>query len=275
MLGVEDERDVHHLGGDLAGLLAAHAPEQVGGMCEGRVRLDRSLTIERHLVHTNASRDLREQPHGLSEFSFGTVVLTLNIVVRKKRHGSAENTHGVGFWGVFGDPNDRIADMGRNASLRLEHHIKCSKLFGRWFVADKKQMSNFLEGGMRGQVGDLIASIYQLCLIYRADAGITNGLSGQSARIRRLRCRGRHDLHFPLFHPRTLLFSDHNPSRSPGNHRAMGRSAMVTETAVPRQAQIHGKQLVYGVEMQFVEAAHERARRSPQRAEMSHSSPGV
>ena len=152
-------------------------------MVERRIRGDRRLAFERPLVDADAQWNRGEQPHRFSEFGLVTVVLALRVEMTEEADGGPHHAHRMGVGTLSGDLRDRVGDRIRDHAHRDEVLLEGRQFFGGRLVPDQQQEGDLFKGGVRREIGDLVAAIDQLRLVDRADAGLPDGLAGEAAGV--------------------------------------------------------------------------------------------
>ena len=186
VLGVENQRDIHHLGVQLAGLLARHAPQQVRSQVEIRIGIDRRLTLTTHLAVADDRGNLCEQSFGLAHLSLGRVVLAIGIDVREQRYAGAQDSHGMGVIRAgftARDFADHFQDPAINGAHRHEFVLEALQFVSRRLVTHEQHVCDFFKRRVLSEVGDLIPAVDQLGLRDLAYLGVADGLPRQAARV--------------------------------------------------------------------------------------------
>ena len=156
MLGVEDQRDVHHLHVQLAGLLAVEQGEEVPA--DGRlvaVAVDALAFVGEAVPVGHDRREGGEQ-------AVGDVALLVEAQLRfqgaEDRGASAHHVHRVG---VLGNPFENFLQRLRQVALALELlQVGVELLLVRQFAVEQ-QIGDFLEDRRRRQVADVVATVGQ------------------------------------------------------------------------------------------------------------------
>ena len=94
VVGMQDQRHVEGAGGLLVGPLARQHVQEVRGVAETRIGLDRIQPAAAAVVARHHRRHLRDQPGGLAEVGLLGVRVLVRVVERVGRDGGAQHLHG-------------------------------------------------------------------------------------------------------------------------------------------------------------------------------------
>jgi hypothetical protein len=162
VVGVEDQRHVEGLGGDVVGLLARQHVEEVGGVAEVPARLERVVAAAEAVVVGQQGGNLRHHAPALPPGGLGVpgVGVGFPLAGRQHRHARPEGRHGP--LAGLAERRQRVEDGVVDGALG--GHVVGEGLEGRGVgeVAVPEQVGDLLVAGLPGEVGDVVAPIDEL-----------------------------------------------------------------------------------------------------------------
>jgi hypothetical protein len=171
VLGVEDERDVHDPLVLAGRLLSRHEVEQVRGVREpgiaAGVGVHEGPAVDDGLHVADDGGDFGEEALGLAEVGGGVVLLRVRVEVAEKGDGGAEHVHRDG--GAAGEHGVRASDVVEDGAgeraLEGDLAFESRELVGRGLVAFEQEERDVFEGGVLGEVVDLVSAVDELALL--------------------------------------------------------------------------------------------------------------
>src|ERR671910_701663 len=182
VVGVQDQDDVE-VAGDLGvGLLAGQGVEEVGRDAEVVAGLDRVRAGPQPLVGGDDLGGLGHQPVGLAEVGLRRPVV-VGVEGGRGRHRRPQGGHRAG---PPGQGADQLDQQGVEHALGPQGGHRLRQLGRGRQLQVVEQVDGLLEGGMGGQVGDVVAGVEELALP-AVDVG-DPGLGGDHALESLARC---------------------------------------------------------------------------------------
>jgi isocitrate dehydrogenase (NAD+) len=182
VVGVQHQDDVE-VAGDLGvGLLAGQGVQEVGRDPEVVAGLDRVRAGPQPLVGGDDLGGLGHQPVGLAQVGL-LRLLVVGVEGGRRRHRRPQGGHGAGPRGQGADQLDQERVKG---ALGPQGGDRLGQLGGGRQLQVVQQVDGLFEGGVLGQVGDVVAGVEELALA-AVDVG-DPGLGGDHALESLARC---------------------------------------------------------------------------------------
>src|SRR5215207_3217176 len=160
VVGVQDQDDVE-VAGDLGvGLLAGQGVEGVGRDAEVVAGLDRVRAGPQPLVGGDDLGGLGHQPVGLAQVGRWRL-LVVGVEGGRGRHRRPQRRHGAG---PLGQGADQLDQQGLEDALGPEGRDRLGQLGRGRQLQVVQEVDGLLEGGVLGQVGDVVAGVEELAL---------------------------------------------------------------------------------------------------------------
>ena len=158
MVGVEQHGDVHHAGLRRVRPLTCDHPEEVLGVAQLRVRPQDPLPFPDPLVRGHDRRELRGDPERLPHVRGLRGIVPLRIEAAHVRDGGPEDVHRRR---VLRHRSKQLQDGRRKGSCGGEFGPRAFQLRAIRQAALEQEEDDLLEGGMPGQVSDVVPAVQE------------------------------------------------------------------------------------------------------------------
>src|SRR5262249_46468502 len=125
VVGVQDERDVERLHGEVGRLLARHHVEKVRREVELRIRRDRRLAAANALPRGDQRRHLRGEPDRLANLGLAGIVAAVGIEGGERGDAGAQHFHRRRLLGQCAQQREQLGRQlaRRRRAQRLEERV--------------------------------------------------------------------------------------------------------------------------------------------------------
>jgi hypothetical protein len=157
VIGVQRQRDVERTHRGRVGALARQHVEEVRGMTERRIRLDRRAARVHPAERRDQARELRRQADRLARVGLRRIGIRVRIAVRERRGHRAEDVHPVRRRQALQQPQHRFRQRPR----RRQRRVQIAQLRAVRQPPVPQQETHFLERRVLCEIVNIVPAIRQ------------------------------------------------------------------------------------------------------------------